>query len=519
MSKNKILAEKLKDAFIRYKGNDAISMGASAYTYAALADRSLAISHCVTDRSGKTAPVAILGKKSFFTYAGICGSLFASRAYMPLNLRFPPARNRKMLERSGAEVIVADKHSLEMLDHLLMDALKALTVILEEDAPELEARYSSHKFLCPGDAGKAAYHEITSAENDIAYLLFTSGSTGTPKGVPVSNLNVCSYLEHVLKSWDFRESDRFSQTFDLTFDLSVHDMMVCWLSGGCLCIPEDDSALNIAAYIREQRITAWFSVPSMAIMMNKMRMLKKDAFVKLRLSFFCGEPLPAVICEKWRLATGDKQLVNLYGPSEATIAISAYTWDKDNQKSMNGIVSIGKIFAAQQHCLIDTETMQLTERKGELCLEGTQIIQSYLKDPALSKKYFIEIAGHEGKSWYRTGDLAEIDEEGALFFLGRIDSEVKVSGFRVNLYEIDGLIMKITSAQQVATVLDVDGSKLKSFVSHDGQMDEATIIKQCREELPWYMIPEVIIFVDEMPLNPNGKVDRKRLIQMLHEQG
>ena len=518
MNRNNILAENLRDAFSKYAENDAVSHGGNTYSYAAFTQSSLSISHCIPDATGDPDPVAILGKKGLFTYAGICGSLFASRAYMPLNLKFPTARNKKMLELSGTQIIVADVNAIEMLDHLLADAMQTFTIILEEESPELTAKYQQHQFLCPDKDAKPVSREISSTKEDIAYLLFTSGSTGVPKGVPVSNLNVTSYLQHVLENWDFRESDRFSQTFDLTFDLSVHDMMVCWLSGACLCIPEDDSALNTASYIRDQKITSWFSVPSMAMLMNKMRLLKENAFEKVRLSFFCGEPLPADICEKWSKATGGKEVVNLYGPSEATIAISAYTWDESHQKSLNGIISIGKMFTTQQYCLLDVAKMQQDTQKGELCLGGSQIIKEYLNDPALSEKYFIEIPGQEGSIWYRTGDLAELDGEGDLFFLGRTDSEVKISGFRVNLYEIDGLIRKITGAQQVATLLDEPGSQLKTFVSNDGSMDDSEIIRKCREELPWYMIPEVIIFVEELPLNPNGKVDRKRLKQMLHEQ-
>jgi amino acid adenylation domain-containing protein len=362
------------------------------------------------------------------------------------------------------------------------------------------------------------FPELTSAPGDTAYLLFTSGTTGTPKGVPVSNANVCAYLDHVLQTWDFNERDRFSQTFDLTFDLSVHDLMVCWLSGACLCIPEEESPLRMAEYIRQQQISVWFSVPSAAVLMNKMRLLRRDAFPELRLSFFCGEPLPETIADKWLEACGGRELVNLYGPTEATIAISSYTWNEHNKKGRNGIVSIGKIFSKQHCMLLDTENMKPAEKEGELCLAGSQVIRAYLHDPKRTEKQFIRLEGYPGKEWYRTGDRVSIDGEGELFYLGRTDNEVKISGYRVNLLEVDAVLARITGSGQVASVLiEKPGPAIVSFIGAGEGTGQQDIIRACREVLPWYMIPERIIFVDEMPLNVNGKIDRGRLKQMVDE--
>jgi acyl-coenzyme A synthetase/AMP-(fatty) acid ligase len=397
---------------------------------------------------------------------------------MPLNNKFPEARNNKMLEVSGAISIDMD------------------SILKEQER----------------DDGQI---EITSGEEDTAYLLFTSGTTGIPKGVPVSNKNVCAYLDHVMGEWEFREDDKFSHTFDLTFDLSVHDMFVSWLSGACLCVPEDDSPLKIASYIKEQKISIWFSVPSAAVLMNKMRLLKNANFDTIRRSYFCGEPLPSAIASKWQTATGNNPLVNLYGPSEATIAISAYSWGGEHRKEMNAVVSIGKIFRDQEYILIDTEQLKIIKDKGELCLGGSQVIQGYLKDEELSAKYFIRVEGAPG-IWYRTGDMAFKDEDDDLYFLGRKDSEVKISGYRVNLLEIEAIVREEVKGE-AAAILKQDNQGIVCFVSGLGK-DEKTIMQACKRELPWYMIPERIIFVEEMPLNINGKIDRNKLRQILYGQ-
>lgn len=475
-----ILAYRLQQAFSQYRANEAICIGDTSYTYGELYKASLNVASHIQHYYPGNAPVAIPGGKSFSVFARICGALMASRAYMPLNSKFPEARNRKMIERSGA--IIPHINETDLLKEPLKDSI-----------------------------------EIHTREEDTAYLLFTSGTTGTPKGVPVSNRNVCSYLDHLLSEYEFRESDRFSQTFDLTFDLSVHDMFVCWLSGACLCIPPDDSSLNLAGYIRDQQISIWFSVPSAAVLMDRMRLLKKDAFDGIRMSFFCGEPLTARIADKWLLATSGHEVVNLYGPTEATIAISAYAWSNKKQKNLNGVVCLGKIFREQEHLIIDPENPEHICDEGELCLGGSQVIRGYLDDHQLTEEYFIQLRSFPDKTWYRTGDLVKKDADGDLFYLGRKDAEVKISGYRVNLLEVDAVISEAAGNVMVASVMHEKRSPvIVSFVSSHIGPDENKLLQACRAELPWYMIPERIIFVKEMPLNINGKIDRNKLKQMLN---
>ncbi|MEN8225776.1 MAG: AMP-binding protein [Bacteroidota bacterium] len=515
--KGEILALGLYESFMAHADNIAIQSINTQYSYADLLQAAAGISNGIPDMPGIKSPVGILGSKSFYTYAGICAALFASRPYMPLNMKFPPSRNVKMLELSGADIIVADSTSDEMLAHILTSSSRKYTIITESDPALLAESYPDHQFTQYGSGKINMAKAVTASPEDIAYLLFTSGTTGNPKGVPVSNGNVMAYVNYMLEAWDFSEDDRFSQTFDLTFDLSVHDMMLCWMSGARLCIPEEDSAFRMAAYIRQHEISVWFSVPSMAILMHKMRLLKAGAYNNIRISFFCGEALPSTVASKWQESTDGHEVVNLYGPSEATIAITAYKWDEGNRKSVNDIVCIGKIFPQQEYCLLDHQK-KVVDGKGELCLGGTQIIDGYLDDTALSGKYFIELEQYPGKKWYRTGDLVEKDGDGDLYFLGRLDSEVKISGYRVNLFEVDTLLRKITGTDLLASILDDRGTaRIVSFVSSGSSMEQAEVIRRCREELPWYMIPEVIIFVDEMPLNANGKIDRNKLKQKLHE--
>jgi acyl-coenzyme A synthetase/AMP-(fatty) acid ligase len=450
----------------------AIEKGNFVMTYRELGDAADRISKALRAAGDDCCYVAVLADKSPECYAAILGILLAGKAYLPINPRFPEARNRFMMEKAGVRHLVAGGR-LTSLDPV---------------------RRPQH----PCNA---------------AYLLFTSGTTGEPKGVSVSNRNVDAYLEFMQNTYGFAPEDRFTQNFDLTFDLSVHDLFLCWSAGACLCIPEDASSFYMAGFIREKRPTAWFSVPSVAMLMERMRLLKPGAFPSIRLSFFCGEPLLAKTAQAWQKAVPGSRIINLYGPTEATIAISYYEIPAENEpvKQEMGIVSIGQIFDGNT-CLLDGK---ITPQKGELWLSGPQVVQDYFENPEADRQAY-SISRQTGIRYYKTGDIVRFDSDGDLFYLGRKDSEVKISGYRVNLREIENVISKYDSVAQAVVINDNSSdnqSVLVAFVLPEQGMEpsEADLRSLLMESLPWYMVPGKIVLINEFPLNANGKIDRKAL--------
>lgn len=507
-STRQILVQRFLHSVANHPDRPALRFSDRDYSYQQLFAGAHGFARIIADSGDQSTYVAILAERSFTAYAGILGTLLAGKAYMPLNPRFPLQRNHYILMQSQAGTMVVGGECQAMARDLMKQPG------LSDRLTILELPFIAEETL--------EIPEIRQPAESPAYLLFTSGSTGNPKGVAVSNRNVTAYLEHLASMFRFSPEDRFTQLFDLTFDLSVHDMFVCWSAGACLCIPEDSSSLGISRYMKQMQPTIWFSVPSVAMMLDRMRLLKSGAFPSLRLSFFCGEALHVGTATAWIQAASASQVVNLYGPTETTIAICAYILPvlQEDIKSRQGVVCIGKPFPGHSY-LMQGEA----DGAGVLCLSGPQVVEWYFMDEELSRQYFIE-AGIPSKRYYVTGDLVAADPEGDLFFLGRADYEVKISGYRVNLLEIDHVIQELKHVEQAVTLyLSVGDNRnvLVTFVmtyeKKDDILDDIFFITtHCRQKLAPYMVPEKIIFVDEMPLTPNGKTDRQALAALFKEK-
>jgi acyl-coenzyme A synthetase/AMP-(fatty) acid ligase len=248
--------------------------------------------------------------------------------------------------------------------------------------------------------------------------------------------------------------------------------------------------------------------------MDRMRLLKPGAFPSIRLSFFCGEALYTRTATAWKAAVPQSRVINLYGPTEATVAISGYELPEDpgHWKSEMGIVSIGKIFEGNE-MVINGGTSQETSHRaeGELYLSGNQVVDSYFENEEADKEAFLTDPGSMLKL-YKTGDLVKVDEDGDLFYLGRKDAEVKISGYRVNLKEIENVLAEYQDVEQAVVIFeqDADGQgNVQAFIlgKKPENIEEKELDSFCRLRLPWYMAPGKYIFVQEIPLNLNGKVD------------
>jgi non-ribosomal peptide synthetase component F len=347
--------------------------------------------------------------------------------------------------------------------------------------------------------------------------MFTSGSTGMPKGIWVAQESVQSYLDFVTREYAFTPEDRFSQAFPLTFDPSVHDLFACWGSGAALyCLPKKSWFIP-GNFIREHRLTCWYSVPSVVMMMTQVRALKPDLFPSLRLSLFVGEQFYTDWARKWHAAAPNSRIDNVYGPTETTVVIARHRWSENDP---DPVVPIGRVFTGQHYRVLDPQGQPVPAgTPGELYLAGSQVSLGYLKDPQRQRESFKRM---DSQLWYRSGDLVT-DNNGTLTFQGRADNQVKVRSQRVELSEIDAVVRRVSGSTHAVTLAwPIEHNRAENLYTFllgpTEPFDSIACLRACQTELPQVMVPRYVWPIDRFPLNANGKVDRARLTEILVER-
>jgi D-alanine--poly(phosphoribitol) ligase subunit 1 len=505
----------------------------SVLTYAELYQATARLAGAIRMARGRQDPgrpcqCGLLVNRTPTAYTAVLASLMVGSTYVPLNPQFPRDRLRDTLLSSAVDTLIVDHHSAAAAGPLLESVPRPLTVLLPDAAgPAWSLRGSRHQYFAQADierAPPAATISDYSTETG-AYLLFTSGSTGKPKGVLINNGNALAYIENARRRYQPGPDDRFSQLFDFSFDLSVHDMFLAWSSGACVyCVPEG-KLIGLSDFIRRCRLTFWFSVPSTAAFMRQLRMLKPGSYPTLRWSLFCGEALPMGLAAAWQDAAPNSIVENLYGPTEATVAFTAYRLPKERRPELNALptVPIGMPLSGQKIMVVNDHGEPLAAgQAGELVLGGSQVAAGYWHAPDQTAARFQppRHVSADGTRWYRTGDRVVMSSEHGLLFLGRIDRQAKIRGHRVELLEVENTMRLAAGTDTVAAIpwpIGEDGLAvgLVGFVA-GSQMIPAEIIEACRSSLPEYMVPSQIRCITNWPLNGNGKTDYVSLTGLLH---
>lgn len=516
------LAQALMASAKQFDARPAISAGELRLTYRQLMTRAFSIAKALIDAEIAAGEcVAILGGRTVTPYVAILGSLLAGCCYVPLNPKFPSERNRLILEMSGARVLIVDDVCGDEQGRAL-GSLEELLVITPE---------SSH-LACAGAGRRLAPETLPEIEFDgflprlppqpgtPAYLLFTSGTTGQPKGVPISHANLASYLAAIHPLVPVGPDDRVLQVVDLTFDLSVHDMMLTWLNGAELYVAPENGAILAPRIIATHGITACLIVPSAGARAIDYGLAPPGRMPSLRYSLFAGEALPLPVAERWQAAAPNAALFNLYGPTEGTIHTSYYRFDPACLPPAKA-VPIGWPLGAQQMCLCDAAGLPVGEgESGEIFLSGPQMTAGYWRAPQLDQERFVE---RDGVRWYRTGDLGRLIPGHGILFSGRADRQLKIRGYRVELQEVEGTLREVSGSNQVAIlgwpeVADGAADGLMAVVA--GLEVEPDVIQVAmRQSLPSYMVPGQVIGVEKLPLNANGKTDYQALWRLLTSAG
>ena len=486
------------DHLWRDRDSAAVFVAGRSYTYGELADLSAAVASLLNSHGVRRGDrVGVFTESSVETYASILAILSRGACYVPLNPDNPVGRNLGILADAGIQVL------------------------LYADAEEMA------RTLCmsPGTSCRAIQSRVNSAvtaqleltnqgPEDLCYLLFTSGTTGKPKGVPIYYRNLAAFLDAVLETgrYDFERSDRFLQMFDLTFDLSVFSFLVPLSVGASFCpLPRKGIAyLEVAEILETREISVAMMVPSV---INYLKPYFSELHLpRMRYSLFAGEALYHETLSAWARCVPCAKLENLYGPTEATIFCLRYEWQRDEtpHPQGRGIVPIGVPLEGVQAFIRKEDDSQ---EEGELCLIGDQVTLSYWNNPSKTAESFGTT--ESGARFYRTGDLCRSDQAGNVLYLGRIDSQVKIDGHRIELEEIEFRAREFCGDNQVAAVANASEAGrhfIILFVESDKRKTEG-LAEHLQAHLPAYMLPKEIVAARLFPQNSNGKIDRKMLMR------
>jgi amino acid adenylation domain-containing protein len=474
----------------------AIFVEDSLYTYGEL--NSLCSAMCALLKAHdiqKGDRVGVFTENNVYTYASLLGILSCGACYVPLNYDNPVERNMQVIGEAGIKALLYTERE---------DKARELSV-----SPGTACRPLNNR-VTPNPSKLAPVDHM---HGDLCYLLFTSGTTGKPKGVPIYHRNLAAFLAMMLDSgrYDFNRNDRFLQMFELTFDLSVFSFLVPLSVGASFYpIPHKGMAyLEVADTLETGEITVALMVPSV---INYLKPYFGEMHLpKMRYSLFCGEALYHETLCSWAQCVPRAKIENLYGPTEATIFCLRYEWQRGESPHPQGkgIVPIGRPMEGMDAFIINDSSM---DAEGDLCLSGEQVTLGYWNNPSKTAEVFGTTKN--GQKFYRTGDLCKIDHAGNFLYLGRIDNQVKIDGHRVELEEIEFHARVFCGDNQVIAAVHTSEAGFHSillFIESAKALGKG-LEGHLKKHLPDYMIPKEIITVNLFPLNSNGKIDRKALI-------
>lgn len=513
----------------RFPDRPALEVDGDVLTYRELFDRAAALAATfqqLPSAEGGPALTAVFAHRSVWAYSGVLAALLQGHGYVPLNPTFPTDRSRTMLELSTCRSLIVDRDGEAQLDQLLEGVEQSLVVLVpgRKCVSEFAAKWPTHTFAGSDDLAPAVEWVQTPVDEDaIAYLLFTSGSTGTPKGVMVAHRNATAYISAMIERYDLSENDRFSQLFEMTFDVSVFDMFVAWECGACLCSASKQQKLLPTAYIQEARLTVWFSVPSTGLLLKKLRILAPHSYPNLRISLFAGEALPAELTAAWAKAAPNSVVENLYGPTELTVACTHYRWDEhsSHEHCEMGVVPIGDAVRGMRFLVVDESLREVPPGEtGELLMTGPQLTLGYWNDPEKTAQAFVT-PPEADEVYYRTGDRVRRPANGnPMTYLGRMDNQIKIRGHRVELGEIESALRDAAGVEMAVAigwpVTDRGAEGVVAFLCADNP-DVKLIQDKLKSRLPAYMVPRTIHLMRQFPFNSNGKIDRRRLAESISD--
>ena len=434
--------------------------------------------------------VAIMSHTSFELIIGIMAILKSGGGYVPIDPTYPEDRINYMLEDSGAEMLLTRREYIQEVD-------------VQKEIIDLDNE-SSYR-------GDSSNLPVNHQQDNLAYIIYTSGSTGKPKGVPIEHAGLYKSMIWSVEQYPLTTENTALQVLSFSFDGSLLSFFTPFLQGTPVVLVREEQVTDLLAIkrlIREYQIDFFLCIPSW--FNSLLDYLDDEELSYLGIITLAGEKTTKQIIDKYKARNCKFELVNEYGPTENSI-ITTYLRNMQTEEK----ITIGRPVSNNKVYIVDQE-MNLVPIgvPGELCISGEKLARGYLNRPELTAEKFVQNPFDSQGRLYKTGDKAKWTEDGKIDFLGRIDHQVKIRGFRIETGEIERRLLSYGTIDQVVVKAIEDqlgNNSLAAYIIAEDNPEIKEIKNYLAEELPEYMIPSHLIFLDDLPISPTGKIDIKAL--------
>lgn len=487
---NKTIVELFERQVEEFPENIAIISGKEQLTYKDLNEKTNQLARLL--RKEGIINDCLVGIKATYSLEmviGILAIIKAGGAYLPIDFRTPKERIKYILEESKAHILLTQKSFLK-------DKFPGINVINLED----EALYT----------GDASNLEVINTPNDLAYTIYTSGSTGNPKGVMIEHRNVVRLVKN-MNYVDLSINDRVLQTCSIAFDVSTFEIWGSLLNGLTLVQVNHDVILNTEKLktnlLRHNITILWLTSP----LFDQHCQQDPEMFRSLKYLLIGGDILNKKSVEKVRCQCPNVKIINGYGPTENTTFSTCFHITEEYENS----IPIGKPINNSTAYIVDENaTLQPIGIPGELWVGGDGVARGYLNNTTLTNEKFIPNPFKIGDRIYKTGDIARWLDDGNIDFIGRKDHQIKIRGFRVEIEEIENILLKHPLIKEIIILAKSDANNDKCLIAYFIAEKELTyhqLKKYLFQKVPNYMVPSYFIQLEKMPLNKSGKVNRSEL--------
>ncbi|MBQ6508188.1 MAG: amino acid adenylation domain-containing protein [Flexilinea sp.] len=467
-------------------------------TYRELKSRAESIGTAISKSCrAANSPVVVMIDRNAASICAFLGVTASHNFYVPVDCTQPIERIRTIFSKIRPVLVISIHNNLpEELD------LSGIPVLEYEQIFQAEA-----------DSALIAENKEKLIDTDPLYAICTSGSTGVPKAVLISHRSVLDFIPVFTKTFGLSSDDIFGNQAPFDFDVSVKDIYSSLFLGGtvfiipkvCFVMPK-----KLVEILYEKKVTTIIWAVSAMCIVSGFNAFKYKVPGALRKIMFSGEVMPIKMLNIWRQHYPDAMFVNLYGPTEITCNCTYYIVDRDFGEDEK--LPIGPAFENEGVFLLNGNDQPVSPgEEGEICVRGTCLALGYYNDPERTKAVFVQnpLNDKYPELIYRTGDIARLAENDEMYFAGRKDFQIKHMGHRIELEEIEANINAVPGVVRACCLFDEKKNKVAAF--YVGEPDKAVIIEELKKKLPKYMIPNIFIQMEALPLTKNGKIDRKQL--------